>query len=933
MNKKVKKLIKGHMNLNIYYIYSLLFILMIIVVFYQFISTGTSLIWRSDVSYNFKTMVYVSRYFKQIFNNIFVAHQLKIPQFDFAIWEGYDILHAMHYPSLGDPFCFFSFIIPEKMLYIYYEFVAILKIYLAGIGFINLMQYKKVYNDFALLAGTYIYIFSFYSMFNVARHLCFLSGIMYMPFIILGCEYIFDNKKPYLFIISVFLIAISNIFFFYQIVLMVVIYVIVKSLYLYKFNLSLSFFIVIGKFALYSFISLLMASIVLLPMLKVMLTDIRIHLDNYFFYLYPPYYYKSLITDIFTHSLNFWTCLGFSSPCIVSVLLLFYKRKNYTLLFIYFVIAINFMLFPIFGKAFNGFAYITNRWSWLLALLIGAIVSLTFNDILCISERNFKFILCGILIYIFCLFYFGNNKSEVYLQVCIILIYLIVILYIKNFKRKSLLLLLLNLVSIFIISFFFFSPKYRNYISECIKQNEVNDFVFDNEGKDIATYEINNLNNEYYRYSGTYHKDRINNYLNNVSSTAHYFPISNAYATNFLKKLAMSISRNFFWISYDEKVIINELASVKYFVSGDEKDVPYGFRSVKEYSNYKLYENEYFLPVLYTYYSVLNENESLKLNYPCRQELMMKSAIVRNYSGNINSNEPQISVFEIPISFKLLTKDVFMGDNYFLAYRDNQKIELNINGKLNSENYCYLENLNYLRLSDYEMYNDKNYLLDGKYYDIDPLKRYPDEKYVEMTSSQKRELLYKKLNMNSPSSSVDLDFLFNGHSKKLKVVNNRDAGYAGLHNFLMNLGYNRDIIKKVVITLPKSGLYTFDDIKYYCDDLTDYEHDVMMLKSGNITNINVGNDKVTAYINSDLDKYVCAAIPYSDGWKAYVDGKETPVYLTNYYHMGIDVPKGKHEIKFVYNNKFIFYGRVLTILGFIIFIGIIVCDKKYKLFY
>lgn len=54
---------------------------------------------------------------------------------------------------------------------------------------------------------------------------------------------------------------------------------------------------------------------------------------------------------------------------------------------------------------------------------------------------------------------------------------------------------------------------------------------------------------------------------------------------------------------------------------------------------------------------------------------------------------------------------------------------------------------------------------------------------------------------------------------------------------------------------------------------------------------------------------------YDKGWKCFIDGRETTVYKTNYAFRGVLVPKGTHDVKFVYESSAFNTGKVLAIFA------------------
>ncbi|HYH16502.1 MAG TPA: YfhO family protein, partial [Flavisolibacter sp.] len=68
---------------------------------------------------------------------------------------------------------------------------------------------------------------------------------------------------------------------------------------------------------------------------------------------------------------------------------------------------------------------------------------------------------------------------------------------------------------------------------------------------------------------------------------------------------------------------------------------------------------------------------------------------------------------------------------------------------------------------------------------------------------------------------------------------------------------------------------------------------------GTIQLVKNENDVITYRSSSNSNGFgVFSEIFYDAGWKAYIDGKETPISKVNYVLRGISIPAGNHEIRF-----------------------------------
>jgi len=79
---------------------------------------------------------------------------------------------------------------------------------------------------------------------------------------------------------------------------------------------------------------------------------------------------------------------------------------------------------------------------------------------------------------------------------------------------------------------------------------------------------------------------------------------------------------------------------------------------------------------------------------------------------------------------------------------------------------------------------------------------------------------------------------------------------------------------------------------------------------------------------------VFSEIYYEDGWKAYVDGIEQPIFKVNYLLRGLEIKKGAHKVEFTFElptyTKSNNYAMIGSLILFLIFGGMIIHDWNKK---
>jgi hypothetical protein len=73
-----------------------------------------------------------------------------------------------------------------------------------------------------------------------------------------------------------------------------------------------------------------------------------------------------------------------------------------------------------------------------------------------------------------------------------------------------------------------------------------------------------------------------------------------------------------------------------------------------------------------------------------------------------------------------------------------------------------------------------------------------------------------------------------------------------------------------------------------------------------------GANRMALATDTATPRFLVLSEMYFPGWRAYVDGAETPIYRTNYLFRGIVVPAGQHTVTFEYRPQSVLLGAAIS---------------------
>ena len=907
-------------------IYTAAFLLCAAGVYACFIVKGRSLVVSGDGwKQHFTAFVYFGQYGRTVLRTLLTEHQLVLPQWNFSLGYGGDILTTLHYYVIGDPLDLLSIACPTRYAVYLYSFLSLFRLYLAGLGFGAFCRYKKQGAPLPVAVGSVCYVFFTYSFLMVARHPFFALPMVYLPLLLLGVEQVLAKRRPYLFIFTVFLAAISNFYFFYMLALITAMYTVFRLCCLYNRHSAKQAFGGVLQVTLWAVIGVLMSAAVLLPVVLTFINNSRAA-GYQFNWFYDAKFYKNFLSTYFTSSnkLDGQTYLGFNAVAFPAICLLFFKRKpEEKPLRILFSLSTILLLFPAFGRLLNGLSYATNRWVWAYSLLVAYIVTTQWKKLRHITVGQAVACVGALALYSLIAIPLMTTDTR-NIGVSVLLAFLIIVLcaLAPKFKKEQLatvLVLALVFTSFTGNAAYFYSSHGKHKTDTFVATEKVNRRIKGASGRKVK--KAAKSDKSFYRYTGD-NVECNEELLAHMSGSSFYWSLQNPNVAQYVTETEQPVENSYRYNRLNTSAALNALTGVKYYAATKSTTtLPYGFTPLQG----QIYQSGNALPLGYTYDSAITRADYEKLSSLEKQQAMLQGVVLDSMPTGTAQTTLSFTDKSLPYTITA-DKNVAVDGKKIHVYDKGAKVTLHFNGTPNSETYLRMGLRNYTDYPAYTYYKTQ---------ENDPLHRYSTDKWNKKDDSQKAYVRRKARSFKAPSS---LTLQYTAHTadgaaltpQSTVTCTQTHLRFEGYKVQMVNTGYSKEAKTDITVTFDARGIYDFSTLEVLEQPMTDTDRQVAKLAENTLENIQIGTDTVDGTVTLNRSKILLLTIPYCDGWTATVDGKETQLLQANTMFSALALEPGEHTIHLTYRTPHLKAGLAVSVLGFAAFGATLLCTEVKK---
>lgn len=864
-----------------------------------FFLEGKSLVWSWDgVVQHYPNLEYTREWIEGCISALSSGQE--IPQWDLTIGLGQDFLNSFSFRPLNLLCVFF----PGDMLELYFWIRQFICLLLGAIFFSVFIRKLKGCYDLPILLGAVSFVFCGISMAYFTRHAIFSELLFYTPIFLLAVEKVLRDESSAPLVVTTFFCAVSYFYNLYSLCIVGVAYALIRLKSVANDDIP------ILRFGIKKFLSCFgwillgigLAGFALLPNLYLALTSGRSGSGSISILYGIKYYYHLLLSPISPKEFGVYGYIGVPGVITLSVMLLYItpSKKTNKQVKIALTVAILSMLFPFFASLMNGFAGLNNRFSMMLAFAGCGVEALCLKDLISSISKSSKkrkaallAVVAAYLLFIDLARIFSDDGQFARISALVVCVFAVFLLG-KGMAKQPVVgvLLALTISEICIQGYSFYSSDSMGIADEYVRSGKVTDAVREQTAQVLKDANIDDI--DLYRseiLTRSEAKTRDSNYgfrtgLNGVSTYFSYSPSSIVEGS---ADLGNSQTHALFRIfDFDQRSGLNALSAVKYtsVEPGARAKLVKGAKLMCTINGYYIYENESALPLLYAYDDAIPESKFQSLDEHDKEWSMLQAIawdsdevedVASLYHSSIQLLDANGLREAVATAIEKGNAALRLSDNGIVVSRPT-KLTISLDVPEDSELYAEFENLEFI-----------------------------------------------------PTGSSDAATMYIGSgdtSDRLTLLGEGNQYATDARNVLANIGYSSEQRTGVTILFETAGEYSFTDFSLAYQPMNRFESMVDDIIKA--TDISVEGNSVSGRVSMDEDGYACLAIPFSEGWRATVDGEAVQVHKANEMYMGIEVPAGTHEIRFTYHTVFLTEGILLSCASVAVACGIIFARIWYK---
>lgn len=850
--------------------FTCLFVLTVCAMYGPLLATGKTLIRVIDgLDQHYPFFLYIGRWMRAAVRGLLGGSAPGV--WDMNMGYGADMRTTLS-AYVTDPFNWLSVFVPTSLAESGFVATVVLRLWFAGVSFLSLARYREWSCGGSVIAAL-MYCTCAVTL-NAPIESFFVNPMITFPLVVRGMLHVMDGRTPTLYVCS--LAATFCFYFYFGYMTCILIVPAWLGETVSRRTDWRSALRQLGSFVAYSLLGIALSAIVILPVLKVVLQTGRLSIERPQDLLYGVGYYRNVLAGIAGWAnVGPDSFIGFGAVGLVSLLLLLTQSGHafekvtigaYTVI----------LLVPFLGRALNGFAYVTNRWTWAYALAFASAVAT------CLPQapergRDKRLVMAMGAAYATWLIWlgFGEKVPDVtrwqYVISAVAVMSLLVVLLLHSGADAG---------------------SSSQWFGICVAaivicSGAAATFTLQNAGRvfeqlDSGTGLDRLTEKSPYRAlldvapvdegSCDWRADRLVSYsrntalINGVRSYDYYISVYNEKVDRLHSLLGLvGTCKNVEYTNLDSRPGL-ELAFGSRFVITDNEGVsrmPYGFSGAVESRGYEVSESTAYWPIASLRQKTVSEVEFLDASM-AEREAMLRDAVVVDGEPKKNSNRSWFPPVEVSASAQPI-EECELGDHFVDVASSGGTANLTFNANDGATYYLELVGCSFEPMSD------------------------------------------------TTSRTVEFRAADGHRITALTLMSLRHHMSGGKRDWVVNLGSFASGEQVVTVKFSHAGTYRYTSARLVEVSAQDLDHARAEAAShmGDVST-RFGADRIECSVTASQPSTLLITTPWSEGWSATVDGEPAEVGVADVAFMKVDVLAGNHEVVLRYTTPGLLAGAIIS---------------------